>query len=70
MLRHSSKPPCAAAKNGCRGMLRLHMLDEVLEEWQLKNALGRAERTYKSQTAPLTSIRVLVPQKNLIIGGQ
>ena len=26
--------------------------DEVLEEWQLKNALGCAERRHKSQTAP------------------
>ena len=26
--------------------------DVVLEEWRLKNALGRAERTHKSQTAP------------------
>ena len=26
--------------------------DEVLEEWRLKNTLGRAERTHKSQTAP------------------
>ena len=26
--------------------------DEVLEEWWLKNALGRAEQTHKSQTAP------------------
>ena len=26
--------------------------DEVLEERWLKNALGRAERTHKSQTAP------------------
>ena len=26
MLRHASKPPCAAPINGCCGMLRLHML--------------------------------------------
>ena len=26
--------------------------DEVLEEWRLKNTLGRAERTHKLQTAP------------------
>ena len=26
MLRHASKPLCAAPKNGCCGMLRLHML--------------------------------------------
>ena len=26
--------------------------DEVLEEWRLKYALGRAERTHKLQTAP------------------
>ena len=28
MLWHASKPLCAALKNGCCGMLRLHMLDE------------------------------------------
>ena len=26
--------------------------DEVLEEWQLKNALQHTERTHESQTAP------------------
>ena len=26
--------------------------DEVLEEWRLKNTLGHAERTHKSQIAP------------------
>ena len=32
MLRHASKPLCAAPKNGCCGMLRLHMLGG--EEWK------------------------------------
>ena len=40
------------------------------EERRLKNALGRAERTQNSQTAPPTGIRILVPKKTLISRGQ
>ena len=38
--------------------------DEVLEEWRLKNTLGRAERTHKSQTDQHQG----VPQKKIIAG--
>ena len=36
--------------------------DEVLEEWRLKNELGRAERTHKSQTAPRPASGTPPPQ--------
>ena len=36
MLRHASKPLCAAPKNGCCGMLRLHMLGQKPSTWRVR----------------------------------